>query len=110
MDTGRRFITRPITRPELSARITALGGALDVLLEQAEVDRRGAFRCTGSLKNELLVLEAQRRDMDRQAAGFIGAIGHAPSEARLRAAHAELQATREAFRDPRIRFVSGGTT
>ncbi len=103
VDTGRRFITRPPTRVELSARITALEGALDCLLAQAEVDRRGAFRCTGAVKNELLTLEAQRRDMDRQADGFAAALTSPDACDRLQRAGAELASVRSDLAADRIR-------
>lgn len=52
-----------LSRPQLCGRISTLRSALDILCAQADVDGHGSFACRGSMKVELIALEAKLRTM-----------------------------------------------
>jgi hypothetical protein len=62
---------RPITtlaRPQLAARIATLRSVLDILWDVTALTGGDPFLTIGRAKVELIQLEAQLRDLDRQAA------------------------------------------
>ncbi len=56
-----------LTRPQLAARITVLGDALDTLWQQSDLDGGKPFPCMGPLQRHQVELMTMLQDLDRRA-------------------------------------------
>jgi hypothetical protein len=67
MDTTPRPAPKPLadlSRSQIAGRVHALRRALDLLVDQHQRDGGESYRCRGTMKKELVVLEQRLFQMD----------------------------------------------